>query len=299
MLKASNLSKKYGSFEALKSVSFEIPSGSTTLFLGPNGAGKTTVIRCIMGLVDFEGTISIDGLDVKTQGKEVRKKIGYIPQHSAFYENLTVAQYGTLIAKLKGVNQSALTRELEAANLREKTNERVSALSSGMRQKLATAFALINDPPIMIFDEPTSNLDHGAQLEFQGTLRKLSKSGRTILITTHLSGLDEFASGAIVIDKGEIVAKGTPGELLSSLRSLDSMYVRIGDGGADKARELVGNIVENVSFEDGWLNFSSQRSSKAKVIDSLVKGGFNIEDIVIEPSTIESQYVRLLGRPRE
>ena len=299
MLKASNLRKNYGNFEALKSVSFEIPSGSTTLLLGPNGAGKTTVIRCIMGFVDFEGTISIDGLDVKTHGKEARKKIGYIPQHSAFYENLTVAQYGTLIAKLKRCDQSALTRELEAANLKEKTDERVSALSSGMRQKLATAFALINDPPIMIFDEPTSNLDHGAQMEFQGTLRRLSEDGRTILITTHLSGLDEFASAAIVIDKGEIVAEGTPGELLSTLRSLDSMHVRIGDGEAERARELVTDMVENISFQDGWLSFSSQRSSKAKVIDSLVKGGFNVEDIVIEPSTIESQYVRLLGRRRE
>src|SRR5579862_2889830 len=171
MLEVSQVSKKFRKFQALDGVSFTIKKGSTVLLLGPNGAGKTTFIRCFMGLLNFKGQISFEGMSVSREGKKVRMKMGYVPQYFTFYEESPVIDQANLVCRLKGAQLKQVEDKLRMFNLWDVRRKSIKSLSSGMRQKLAIALALLNDPPFLIFDEPVTNVDVKGQLEFQSLIK--------------------------------------------------------------------------------------------------------------------------------
>jgi len=294
LLTVTKLTKEYGKFKALDNVSMELERGSTVLLIGPNGAGKTTLIRCAMGLLTFAGTITLDGHDVFKDDKATKGLVGYVPQYTAFYDNLKVMDQSMLIAKLRKRGREDVRHRLEEVELWDVRTRRVGSLSSGMRQRLGLALALLSDPPMMIFDEPTSNIDLRGQLEFENLLTRLSKDGKTLLITTHLSGLDDFASKAVVLDKGKVIAVGAPGELLRQMNAVDTVYVRLGQETMERGLAIAGMYSKGVQREGDWVLIPVPGSAKAELIKTLLRD-CNVLDLLVEPATIESQYLSLLG----
>ena len=224
-------------------------------------------------------------------------KMGYVPQYFTFYEESPVIDQANLVCRLKGAELKQVEDKLRMFNLWDVRRKSIKSLSSGMRQKLAIALALLNDPPFLIFDEPVTNVDVKGQLEFQSLIKHLSEEGKTILIATHLSGISEFATDAIVLDHGHVIATGTPAQLLDRVGARDSIYVRVPDDKVEAAKQilLANNIGESIQTEEGWIMISIPTHEKVKLIQSLFSQGFQLEDLIIEPSTLESQYMKLIG----
>jgi gliding motility-associated transport system ATP-binding protein len=295
LLSVKNVTKTYGSFKALDNVSFTVEKGAAVLLIGPNGAGKTTVIKSVLGLLSFKGTIEVDSLNIAKHGSQARAKIGYVPQALVFGYNTSVEEQGYFIAKLKGAKRNDAVNALKQAGLWEIKRRKVNSLSHGMRQKLGISLALLNNPPLLIFDEPINNIDLKGQLEFRNTVQLLTKQGKTLLVATHLSGLSEIVANAIVIAKGKILAQGTPEELLTKMNAADTMYLRVDEGNVQKVKEMIErSLGVKIDQDREWLVLSLPPGMKSTILELVVLGGFKIKDLIVEPSKIESSYVKLL-----
>ncbi len=296
ILAVDKVKKKYGKFVALDTISFSIGKGRHLLVLGPNGAGKTTLIKCVMDLVKFEGKIEVGGTDVKRDARAAKKLIGYVPQNYAFYENLTVREHARLSVRLKEVGIEQMKEKLETVDLWHARDRKVRALSDGMKQRLGIAFALIGNPPLLLLDEPTSNVDLRGQLEFQTLLQGFLKEGKTLLTTTHLTGLGELANEVMVLDKGKMIANGTPYDLLGKINVTDTLYIRV--DGTEKQNVtdlLLSEGASELVARSEWITASVPNEIKLKVLKSLLESGYKIEDLMIERSKIESEYLKLIG----
>ncbi len=297
MLEVSNLEKTYKNVRAVSGVSFVVERGSASLLLGPNGAGKTTIIRCIMGLLRFKGQIRVGGFDVSADGEKTRSGIGYVPQELSLYDSLSVQEEARFVARLKGAKEQEIPERLRQVDLWEVRQRRVRFLSHGMRQRLGMALALLNDPALLIFDEPINNVDLKGQLEFRSLVRQLSQAGKTLLIATHLSGLSELAGNAVVIDRGRIMATGSPKDLLLRMNAKDTLFVKVGGSNEGIASRIITETIgQSVEHKDGWLVCPVTSEEKIKVVQALATSGCQVEDVIIEPTTVESEYLRLLGQ---
>ncbi len=305
MLAVKNVTKTFGKFKALNDVSFEVQKGEAALLIGPNGAGKTTLVKCVLGLLRYKGNILVDSSDVFNDGGKAREKIGYVPQAVSFGYDTSIAEQAFLIAKLKQARKEDAENALRESGLWEIRRRKVASLSHGMRQKLGISMAMLTDPPLLIFDEPINNVDLKGQLEFRERVLELTKRGKTLLIATHLSGLSEFMATAIVLHQGRIVAQGTPKDLLTKMSAADTIYLRVREQDAPKVHEIIDRHFEHhddtgpegpsVRQNNEWLVFSLPPGEKAKLLKEVQDAGYEVKDLIIEPSTIESQYVKLLA----
>ncbi len=297
MLEVANVSKSYGKSFALRDVSFQVPKGGKALLLGSNGAGKSTMIRTIMGLHKFSGAIKVDGFDVTKEGTKVRERIGYVPQHSAFYEKLTVEQEAKLIATINGVSYDVARQKLEMVGLGKALRKPVESLSGGMRQRLALCVALMTDPPFLIFDEPLASVDLRGQLGFIEFVRTLSMKGTTFLVATHLTGLSDLADQVVVLNKGRVVATGSPAELLARVNSDDTFYLKPKEGMEKQVVELLASVNARVIDDRSrTIVVAVPPGSKVQLLRILFADGNLVEDISIDPSKIESSYRKLLQK---
>lgn len=216
VLVVSNLRKRYGSLTALDGVSFALDPGTVTAVLGPNGAGKTTMFRCILGVTTFEGQVSVDGFSSHRQGKAARSRIGYLPQTPAFSDGDSCREALEFLADLRGVEKGTVKGLLKRVDLLDQVDTNVAHLSGGMRQRLALAAALISDPPVLLLDEPTANLDAASRSQLHEQVGRLRDEGRTVLISTHfLDSMSDLADRALVLRQGRVLFDGTAEELLS------------------------------------------------------------------------------------
>jgi ABC-2 type transport system ATP-binding protein len=204
--------KRFGKATVLDGVTFSVRPGQSVALWGSNGAGKTTLIRCLLGLVDFDGTIRAAGLDVRRHGKAARRLLGYVPQELALYDDFRVIEAAGFMARLKGAAPGAVKARLgEVGLLGGHERKRVRELSGGMKQKLALAIALLNDPPILILDEPTSNLDTAARAALTDLLLSLKRAGKTILFISHrpeeVAGL---ADRVLTLEHGRVLTDAAP-----------------------------------------------------------------------------------------
>lgn len=217
ILQAEQLTKRYGKTEVLRQVSFETQRGEALALWGPNGAGKTTLMKAILGLLDYQGRIQVDGHDARRDGKRARRNIGYVPQEVLFYDwsvQATMAFYATL----RKAEASQITALLTQMGLDAHVHKSVPALSGGLRQRLALAVALLGNPPILLLDEPMANLDAQARTEYRTLLAKLHRQGKTILFATHrLEEVETLADRVLVLEQGELKAILTPAALRVSL----------------------------------------------------------------------------------
>jgi ABC-type multidrug transport system ATPase subunit len=217
MIVANNLTKRYGQITALNQVSFTIEPGESVALWGSNGAGKTTTLRCLLGVQGFEGELTVNGIDVRKQGKAARTAIGYVPQEATFYD-MSVLETLRFYARLKKVAYSQIYNVLNQIQLESHSQKRVSALSGGMKQRLALAVALLANPPILVLDEPTANLDVKAQRDFMQTVQALNHSGKTIVFSSHrLDEVITLASRALVLADGKLMLECRPHELAEKL----------------------------------------------------------------------------------
>lgn len=290
-----NLEKRYGKFTALHKMSLDIKPGAHILILGPNGAGKTTLIKSMMGILNYRGRIRIDGIDVNKDPRGAKKVIGYVPQNYAFYEALTIYDHAVLTTRLKNLGREQIEEKLRLVNLWDARTRRVRACSDGMKQRLGIALALIGNPKLLLLDEPTSNVDLRGQLEFQKILRGLLKQGKTMITTSHLTGLGELATEVIVLDRGKVVTRGPPDELMARLSVNDTIFLRVKESDEPGITKLASDLGAFDFEADGeWIRATVPSNIKLNVVKGLVSGPYPIADMIIERSQIESEYVKLL-----
>jgi ABC-type multidrug transport system ATPase subunit len=214
MVRAVRVSKSYGKYLALDDVSFSLGHGEIVALLGPNGAGKTTTFKCLLGVISFTGEVLVNGVSVKEDGKTARSGMGYLPQTQAFDSNDTCETALRFLAELKGVAAPRVDALLERVHLSGQRKARVGHLSGGMRQRLALAAALLSDPPLLLLDEPTANLDAENRREFNDLLLGLRTEGRTIVLSTHfVDSLGEIADRVMVLRQGRIALDTTMADL--------------------------------------------------------------------------------------
>lgn len=159
MITFTNLTKRFGSYTAVDNLSLQVAAREAVALWGPNGAGKTTAVKCLLGLLGYDGRITVNGFDAKKQGRQARAAIGYVPQQQSFYDDMSTLDTGLFFAKLKRTPASQAPELLTQVGLGDHLRKPVGALSGGMKQRLALALALQGDPPVLVMDEPTSNLD--------------------------------------------------------------------------------------------------------------------------------------------
>ena len=211
MIEVRGLTKRYGSTTANQDVTYEVAKGEVVGFLGPNGAGKSTTMRIITGsLGASEGTAKVNGVDVAEQPRTVQRMLGYSPEVPPLYTNMSVRDYVSFAATLKGVDdvKAATDKALGRVGLEKVANRMIDHLSKGYRQRVGLAQALVHDPSVLVLDEPTSGLDPAQRVEIRHLLQELAEGERTVILSTHVLGeIEAICSRVIVIDKGRIVAQ--------------------------------------------------------------------------------------------
>ncbi|MEZ4676420.1 MAG: nitrous oxide reductase family maturation protein NosD [Caldilineaceae bacterium] len=252
MISVQNLTKRYAqpgrawwsdaTITAVDDLSFELKAGQAVALWGVNGAGKTTVLKCLLGLLDCEGELQLDGTDLRKDGRNARRHFGYVPQELAFHNDLSVAESCRFYARLKDVNLNRIPVVLDQVGLVGQERKAVGALSGGMKQRLALALALLADPPVLLLDEPTSNLDAETRYEFLDLLSQLHRAGKTLLFTSHhLEEVEQLAEQVLILRDGKLLARGAPAELMHLLnptREGKHAKLRLAESPSD-ARNLV------------------------------------------------------------
>lgn len=286
VISVNQLSKRFKNLPVLDELTFEVQAGESIALWGPNGAGKTTSLRCMIGLLPFSGEIAVNGLNVKSDGKTVRKLVGFIPQELSFHDDLTVLETMRFYARLKGISKP---REIPIQNLLEKLelstheDKKIQELSGGMKQRLALAIALLADPPILILDEPTSNLDSYSRESFLNLLNEFKSTGKTLIFSSHrLEEIAALADRVLLLDKGKLIADCAPREL--SDQAGWNVSLRLFTKGSD----LQGAV--RALTKHGYYASPNGKGIKVKVtpgqkgrpIGVLNQAGIQVEDFNIE-----------------
>jgi len=231
----SDVSKKYGDFQALYDVSFSLGEGEIFGYVGPNGAGKTTTMKILVGLIsDFQGEVSIGGYLLPKQADQVHKLLGYLPQGVAFQEWRTIDNALKIFGKLSGLSEAEIEKRipelLDLVSLSDVRYKKISQLSGGMTQKVGLAQALLHDPKLLVLDEPLEGLDPLSRHQFKDIVLKLAREGTTILFSSHiLSDVQDIADRICILSKGRIKQVGTLDELRSRLSPQDIIEVVLGE----------------------------------------------------------------------
>ena len=231
MLTVDNVTKKYKKFLAVDELSFKLDDGQTGVLLGPNGAGKSTIIKCIAGLLQFTGTIEINGMSNKEL--EAKRQLGYIPEVPALYDTLTIDEHLEFIRRAyKCDNRQYMEDLIERFELGDKRRKLGRELSKGMQQKVSICCALIHDPSVVIFDEPMVGLDPHAIKELKSLINELKASGKTILISTHMIDTIEDTWDVVnIMMKGRIAATRHNTDIMKAdEKSLDELFFEITEG---------------------------------------------------------------------
>lgn len=243
MIEVQHLTKRYGPFTAVNDLSFRVEPGEILGFLGPNGAGKTTTMRILTGYMPAtEGKAIVAGFDVFEQPIEAKRRTGYLPETPPLYPDMTVREYLTFVAKIKGVPSAERTQRIKAVMERTRIAdmaERLCArLSKGYKQRVGLAQALIHNPEVLILDEPTAGLDPKQIIETRQLIKELA-GDHTIILSTHiLPEVSQTCQRIVIISKGHMVAVDTPDNLTARLRGSETMYVQVDAAGVDAGATL-------------------------------------------------------------
>lgn len=284
IIQINELTKKFGALTAVDHVTFTVKAGEAVALWGANGAGKTTVLRCLLHLMPFTGTITVNGMDVQKQGKEVRRLVGFVPQELSFHDDLTVAETLTFYARLKkvgtGYDFNPLLARLELAPHVQKP---VRDLSGGLKQRLALALALLADPPILVLDEPTSNLDIRARDEFLAFLHNLNEEGKTLVFSSHrLEEVKVLADRVLLLEGGRLTLAAPPVELEQKLGRATTLHLALPPRTIDPALEALSAYGLPVSRNGRGVRVQVRPGAKGEALQVLHDAGIEVKDFTVE-----------------
>jgi lipooligosaccharide transport system ATP-binding protein len=299
-LHATNLVKHFGDAQAVSGISFDIAAGESFGFLGPNGAGKTSTMRMISARSQpTSGELSVLGMDPRTQGPAIRGRLGVVPQEDTLEMDLTVRlnleMYGRYFDLPRAVVRERASELLAFAQLTERANDKVDALSGGMRRRLTIARALINRPDILILDEPTTGLDPQARHLLWERLYRLKRDGVTLIITTHyMDEAEQLCDRLVVMDRGRFVAEGTPRELIAQHSSREVVELRFGVDDHSDLRQQLTPLAERVEvLPDRILLYVQEGDDTVRAIHDQ---GITPLSAMVRRSSLEDVFLRLTGR---
>jgi len=300
ILEAHDLVKRFGGFEAVKGVSFAIQKGESFGFLGPNGAGKTSTMRMISAVSrPSSGSLSILGLDPSTNGPEIRSRIGVVPQEDTLELELSVRlnleMFGRYFDLPRDIIRARATELLDFAQLSERANDKVDNLSGGMRRRLTIARALINQPEILILDEPTTGLDPQARHLLWERLYRLKREGVTLIITTHyMDEAEQLCDRLVVMDHGSIVAEGPPRDLIAHHSTREVVELRFGTDSHEGLHDRLSPFAKRVEvLPDRVLLYVDEGDDTLRELHaaSIVPAS-----ALVRRSSLEDVFLRLTGR---
>lgn len=291
-----DLHKRYGAVTAVDRLSFDVARGEIFGILGPNGAGKTTTLEMIEGLRRPDGgTAVVDGVDVGTDPRGVRARIGVQLQEAGFFDRLTVEETLTLFGSFHR-GSAAVDRIIERMLLTEKRHAWAGSLSGGQRQRLSIAVALVNNPPIMFLDEPTTGLDPQARRNLWDVIGDFRREGRTVILTTHyMDEAQRLCDRVAIMDHGKIVAMDTPRSLIREHAPGTTVAVSVAQGEV-RYDDLPG--VRHVEVGDGEVLLSSTEPLQTvhALMDLNRQGAVRLHQLRVEESTLEDVFLHLTGR---
>lgn len=288
MIRLENLTKNYGKTEALKNVCLEIGEGEAVALLGPNGAGKSTLIKCLLGLLEFSGNISVNNVDVRADSKSAKSFMAYVPQEASFYDMRTIDVLD-FYQSVRKTGKERIEQVLEIVGLKQHRFKSTTELSGGMKQRLSFAVALISDCPVLVLDEPTSNLDKESRADLLELTKSLKDSGKTIVFSSHR--LDEvyyISDRVIFLDSGKLVKDCHMEDLAAELDYKVRLNIYLKDGQFEKARGLLSQ--NGYVIEDSGQNFISLRinsNMKIEPIRELIDNHILITDFIVEGQNLE------------
>ncbi len=300
MIRAKDLKKTYKDFVAVNGIYFQVYRGESFGLLGPNGAGKSTTMKMISSVSQrTSGELEILGKEPNDQGPEIRAHLGVVPQKDLLDRELKVWENLMVYGRYFGLSRKWLKGKIEElldfAQLQDKRNAKADDLSGGMQRRLAIARGLVNEPEILLLDEPTTGLDPQARHILWDRLFRLKEQGVTLVITTHyMDEAEQLCDRLIVMDKGEIMAEGAPAELIKQYSSKEVVEVRFGaDRNEVIAKELEGMGDRIEVLPDRILIYTEQGEALlAKIIES----GKNPITSLVRRSSLEDVFLRLTGR---
>lgn len=302
MIDIQGLTKHYGSLAALSDLSLNIAEGDIFGFIGPNGAGKTTTMRILATLLKpSQGLARIDGLDVTKKGKDVRRRVGYMPDFMGVYDDLKVFEYLEFFAAAFNIErkkrQGIVEGVLELTDLQSKKAMSVDSLSRGMQQRLGLARVLIHDPKVLILDEPASGLDPRARIEIRELLRELKRMGKTIMISSHiLSELEEICDHVGIIEQGRLVFSGTMDQIKQRMGVNSQIRIQVADN-RDKAMEVLQALphVAKVEPESDYLtvHLAEGQVNDGTIARTLVQAGLNLLTLETQQMKLDDAFLQL------
>ena len=308
MIEVEKLTKYYGRVPAVEDIAFRVEKGEILGFLGPNGAGKTTTMRILTCyLPASSGTAKVAGFDVFENSMDVRRRIGYLPEHPPLYNEMTVRSYMKYVARIKGVPSSERKKRFDVVKeqcaIGEVWNTVISKLSKGYRQRVGLAQALIHDPEVLILDEPTVGLDPKQIIEVRELIKDLAGE-HTIILSTHiLPEVEMTCQRVVIINRGRIVAEDTPEKLVSRLKGANTLFLKV-EGPPEDVLNTIRAIqdVSKVSLDgvadENQINsylVESQITSdiRAQVASRIVAGNFSLREMRPVELRLEDIFLQL------
>ena len=300
LIEAKALTKRFGDFTAVDAIDFEVVPGETFGFLGPNGAGKSSTMRMI-GAVSPRtgGELRVFGLDPEQDGPAIRQRLGVVPQQDNLDSELTVFEnllvYGGYFGLPKGVVRERATELLDFVQLGERRDAKVEPLSGGMKRRLTIARALVNEPDLVLLDEPTTGLDPQARHALWDRLYRLRRRGVTQVLTTHyMDEAEQLCDRLVVMDRARIVAAGSPRELIARYAEREVVELRFSAGSEDGVVERLDGVGERIeALADRVLIGTADGDATVEAVHAR---GLEPESVLVRRSTLEDVFLSITGR---
>jgi lipooligosaccharide transport system ATP-binding protein len=300
LVRARSLVKRFGAVDAVAGIDLEVRRGEVFGFLGPNGAGKSSTMRMVACVSPrSSGELSVLGMDPDRDGPRIRARLGVVPQQDNLDTELTVRQNLHVYGRYFGLSRSHVRRKaaelMEFAQLTDRADDEVEPLSGGMKRRLTIARSLVNDPELLLLDEPTTGLDPQARHLLWDRLFRLKQSGVTLIITTHyMDEAEQLCDRLVVMDGGAIVAEGSPSQLIDRYCSREVVELRFAPGEQDDSVGKVEDLVDRVEvLPDRLLLYTSDGE---KVLEAAHANGVRPVSSLARRSTLEDVFLRLTGR---
>jgi ABC-2 type transport system ATP-binding protein len=300
MIEVDSLIIDYPGHRAIKNISFNIKAGTVTSIIGPNGAGKTTLLMCLAALMrPLSGTIKINGIDTVKDPRECHRNVGYLSDFYGLYNSMTVEQYIKYFAFARGLTieygNNIVYDTAKRLNLHQKFKENISALSRGMRQRLAIAQAIIHNPHVLLLDEPSSGLDPEARHSLSLLLSELNSKGTTILVSSHiLSELQDYSTDLIILKKGEIIEK----KVLREIDALKRKIIIKITSGVDDIKNYLADFdkikILQIDNNNIIIDFAGNEDDQHELLRDLINKEFKVLEFTVEQTTLQDEYLKHL-----